>query len=65
MKKRILAGGDIITEVDGRRVGSMEDLRLALESKRPGETAQVTLYRGRTASRKSVMLTEQPKAMRF
>jgi S1-C subfamily serine protease len=63
--ERILAGGDVITEVDGRKVGSMEDLRLALENKRPGDTAQITMYRGRTLSRKQVLLAEQARARRF
>ncbi len=45
--ERILVGGDIITQIDNKPVGSSEELRLALESKRPGDTVQVTIYRGR------------------
>ncbi len=64
---RIPIGGDVITAVNGKPVASMEELRLALESKRPGESVQVTLYRGRSRLEKSVPLVEAPRqrGMRF
>ena len=58
--RRILIGGDIITEIDGKPVASLEELRLMLESKRPGDTVKVTFYRGRSKNQKSVLLVEAP-----
>jgi len=64
--ERILIGGDIITDVDGKPVSSREELRLALEGKRPGETARVTLYRGRNKMEKTMPLVERPqRSFRF
>ncbi|MDR0310289.1 MAG: trypsin-like peptidase domain-containing protein, partial [Acidobacteriota bacterium] len=53
---RIGAGGDIITEIDGRAVKSQEELQLFLEAKKPGETVRVTLYREKTRIQKDVAL---------
>ncbi len=58
--ERILIGGDIITQIDGKTVNSMDELRLVLEKYRPGQTVQVTFYRGRTKTQKAVLLLEQP-----
>ncbi len=63
--ERILAGGDIITEIDGKPVASMDDVRRILEDKRPGQTVTVTMYRGRSRSQRSVVLTERPGEFRF
>jgi S1-C subfamily serine protease len=62
--QRIYIGGDIITEIDGKQVDTFEELRLALESKRPGDTVRVTTYRGKAKSQKSVMLVEAPSQQR-
>jgi putative serine protease PepD len=59
--ERILIGGDIITEVAGRPVASLDELRLVLETKRSGDVVQVTIYRGRSKIQKSVTLVEAPK----
>jgi S1-C subfamily serine protease len=59
--QRIYIGGDILTEIDGKPVTSREELRLALESKRPGDTVRVTIYRGRTKMQKEVPLVESPR----
>ena len=58
--QRILVGGDILTEIDEKPVGSLEELRLVLETKRPGDSVKVTFYRGRSKNQKSVMLVEAP-----
>jgi S1-C subfamily serine protease len=65
--ERILIGGDIITQIDGKDISSMEEAQLALEGKRPGETISLTIYRGRTKMQKSVLLVEAPRsrALRF
>ena len=41
----IYLGGDIITAMDGISVGSLADYYSILESKRPGDTVRVTVYR--------------------
>ncbi len=56
----LLIGGDIITAVDGKPVSSLDDLRL-LDSKRPGEVVEITIYRGRSKLTKSVTLIEAPQ----
>jgi len=60
--ERILIGGDIIAQIDGKAVNSMDELRLVLEKYRPGQTVQVTFYRGRTKMQKAVLLLEQPSS---
>jgi S1-C subfamily serine protease len=59
--RRFLIGGDIITEIEGKPVASLEELRLMLESKRPGNTVNITLYRGRAKIQKTVPLVEAPR----
>lgn len=65
--ERILIGGDIITEFDGKPVESREELFLFLEKRHPGETVQVTLYRGSSKIKTAVNLVEAPRqrAMTF
>jgi S1-C subfamily serine protease len=57
----IYIGGDIITEVEGKPVASDGELRLFLESKRPGDTIRVTLYRAKIKMQKTVVLVEAPQ----
>jgi len=59
--RRIPVGGDIITEIEGKPVGSLEELRLALESKHAGDVVSVTIFRGRSKIQKSVPLVEAPR----
>jgi putative serine protease PepD len=59
--QRFLVGGDVITEVEGKPVASLEELRLMLESKRPGNTVNITIYRGRSRIQKSILLVEAPR----
>jgi len=64
--ERILVGGDIITQVGDKPVGSTEELRLALESKHPGETVQVAVYRGRKKMQIPTTLVEpRQRGLRF
>jgi len=62
--QRLPIGGDIITAIDGKPVSSMADINLLLESRRPGESVQITYYRGRTRNQKSIVLKEQPRGYR-
>jgi len=63
--RKILAGGDIITEMDGKAIKSLDDISLLLENKRPGDRVSLTFYRGRTKNQKSIVLMEQPRRSRF
>jgi putative serine protease PepD len=65
--ERIMVGGDVITHIDGKPISSTEELRLALEGKRPGDTVQITLFRGRTKMTKEMVLAEHPRqrSLRF
>ncbi len=58
--QRISAGGDIITEIDGRPVSSSEEIRLLLEPMRPGDVVRVTLYRNGAKMTQAVTLVEPP-----
>jgi S1-C subfamily serine protease len=58
--QRYLIGGDIITAIGGKPVSSLDDLRL-LDSKRPGEVVEITIFRGRSKMNKSVTLVEAPR----
>ena len=44
--RRIAIGGDVITTIDNQKVASQLDVNLVLNHKRPGDTVNVTLYRG-------------------
>src|ERR1700747_1358324 len=44
--RRFYIGGDVITAIDGQKVTSPLDVNLALNKKRPGDTVNVTLFRG-------------------
>ncbi len=45
--QQVLIGGDIVVAIDGNPVTNQFELNLALNRKRPGETASLTIYRGR------------------
>src|SRR5277367_6311893 len=44
--QRITIGGDVIVAIDGQKIGSQSDMNLVLNRKRPGDTVNVTVYRG-------------------
>src|SRR5712671_2261824 len=44
--RKIAIGGDVITAIDNQKVASQLDVNLVLNHKRPGDTVNVTLYRG-------------------
>ena len=62
--QRVMVGGDILTEIDGQPIHSIDDLDLLLESKRPGDSVRVTFYRGSTKTQKQIELMEQPRRVR-
>jgi S1-C subfamily serine protease len=56
--------GDVILSVDGKKVTSTDDLQNALIEKKPGETADVELFRGGSRVTVPVKLMERPAADR-
>ncbi len=42
--------GDIITEMDGQLITSTEEIKKLLESKKPGDTLELTFYRGSSST---------------
>lgn len=59
--ERVLVGGDIITAIDGKPVTSIEELRLLVENKKPGETVTLTIYRGRSKLQRPMPLMERQR----
>ncbi len=57
--QRMILGGDIIVSVDGREFDNEEDLNQYIESKPPGGSARVELYRGRQKMTLDVPLVER------
>ena len=45
--QQVVIGGDLIVDVDGVPIASTTDLNRALRRKRPGDTARITIFRGR------------------
>jgi S1-C subfamily serine protease len=57
---KILAGGDIIVGVDGKKIANSEALQSAIESKKPGETVTIELWHSSGSggyTKKSVTVT--------
>ncbi|MEM2875603.1 MAG: trypsin-like peptidase domain-containing protein [Candidatus Bathyarchaeia archaeon] len=52
--------GDIILELDGRGVDRIEDLRLVLRERRPGDTVTVSILRGFRKETLEVVLERMP-----
>jgi S1-C subfamily serine protease len=49
---KVTLGGDIITEVDGKPIGSMEDVINAVNSAQPGDKMELTVLRGDNETKK-------------
>ena len=54
-------GGDVITEVDGKKVTTMEDLIEELQEKKPGDEIELTVYHDGQEKTAHVTLGKQPK----
>lgn len=53
-------GGDVITAVDGRWVSSSDDLRRAIDAKKPGDTVSLTYFRDGRRHTVDVTLASRP-----
>jgi serine protease DegQ len=52
--------GDIVTEFNGKKTATAEDLIAALRSTKPGDRVQLTVLRGATTEQITVIVTERP-----
>ncbi len=55
----MMIGGDILVAVNGQKISSQLDLNLTLNRKRPGDSINVTLYRGNEKMDVKVALSER------
>jgi len=44
--RRLVIGGDVIVGLDGQKVANQFDMNVLLNRKRPGDTVNVTVFRG-------------------
>jgi S1-C subfamily serine protease len=56
--RRNIELGDVIVEIDGKKIETSDDVALALERKRPGERAEVTVQRGGRKMKMTIVLGE-------
>jgi S1-C subfamily serine protease len=61
---RVTLGGDIITELDGEKVKSMEELVSVVDGKKPGDEIAVKLLRGGDEKTVRVELANRPASIR-
>ena len=58
--RRIHIGGDVIVAIDGQKVAGQLDVNVVLNRKRPGDTVNVSVYRGGKKMDIPVKLGERP-----
>jgi S1-C subfamily serine protease len=56
----LVAGGDIITAIDGKTVASMDDLIAIINQHKPGDTVTLTVLSGTSTKDVKATLTERP-----
>ncbi len=59
----VLAGGDLLTEVDGERIEAPADVAAAIADDGPGDEVDVTYYRGEDERSTTVTLGERPASI--
>jgi S1-C subfamily serine protease len=58
--QRVRAGGDVITEIDGKTMTGMDDVASAISQHKPGDQVQLTLVHGGQRRTVTVTLGTQP-----
>ncbi|HSG12721.1 MAG TPA: trypsin-like peptidase domain-containing protein [Gaiellaceae bacterium] len=53
-------GGDIIVQADGKKIGSIEELRDVIAAHKPGDKIRLSVYRGSKKTSLTVTLGRQP-----
>ncbi len=56
-------GGDIITEIDGKKITEMEEVIEIVNSKNPGDEIELTVVRGDQTKTATVTLGERPESV--
>jgi S1-C subfamily serine protease len=56
-------GGDIITEINGQKITSMEEIVTLVEEAKPGDEFEMTLLRGGQEKKATVTLGTRPKSV--
>jgi S1-C subfamily serine protease len=56
-------GGDIITEINGTKIGGMDDLVNIVNSAKPGEDVELTVLRGGDTKHLTVTLGDRPSSV--
>jgi S1-C subfamily serine protease len=59
---RFAVGGDIVSAIDGEEVNSIPELNRITYKKRPGDTVELTYYRGRQKRTAKITLEERPRS---
>ena len=54
-------GGDVITEIDGQKITSSDELQRAIDAKQPGDTISVTYWRNGDSKTVDVTLAPRPE----
>lgn len=54
------AGGDLLVEVDGKKVSNPDDVSAAIGDNKPGDTISITYYRGNDKHTTKVKLADRP-----
>ena len=60
--QEVRLGGDIITEVDGRKVASMDEMIELIQESEPGDELELTIVRGDQEKTADVTLGTQPES---
>lgn len=60
----LLAGGDVVTAVDGREVTGMDEVIVAIQSKDPGDELTLEIARGDERTEVAVILVARPEDAR-
>jgi putative serine protease PepD len=56
-------GGDVITEVDGQKLTTAEELQRAIDAKHPGDTVSITYWRDGKSHTTDVTLATRPSSL--
>jgi S1-C subfamily serine protease len=56
-------GGDVITKIDGKPIGSMDDVISAIADKKPGDPVSVTFVRDKNSKTATITLTQRPSTV--
>jgi S1-C subfamily serine protease len=57
------AGGDLLVELDGKKIESSEDVSAAIADNRPGDEVEVVFYRGDDKRTATVELGKRPRTL--